>query len=152
VIDSRDAVDANAIRRRRECQECQKRFTTFETIEPTTMQVQKRDGSYEDYQQQKLVAGLESACRHTKVSRDQITLLAAKVTADVMQKQERVITTQELGTVVMGHLQALDPVAYVRFACVYKRLKNIGDVIKAIQSIQMNTDLDEENIHAAEKK
>jgi len=132
VIDSRDSVDANAIRRRRECQDCQKRFTTFETVE-LLMQVLKRDGRYEDFQQSKLVQGLEAACHHTKISRDQMNGLARKITGEIMQRQERVITTQELGEVLMDALRKLDPVAYIRFACVYRRFKDIDEVVREIK-------------------
>ena len=129
----------NAIRRRRECSECQKRFTTFETIE-LTVQVQKRDGRYEDFQQQKLIKGLEAACRHTTISREQAIAIASQITGDIMQSQMREISTTELGDVVMKHLQALDPIAYIRFACVYRRLKNIDELMEAIQAIKPKDD------------
>jgi len=132
VIDSRDSVDANVIRRRRECQDCQKRFTTFETVE-LSMQVLKRDGRYEDFKQAKLVQGLEAACHHTKISRDQVNVLAGNITGEIMQRQERVITTEKLGELVMDALRKLDPVAYIRFACVYRRFKDIDEVVREIK-------------------
>src|ERR1700730_5362062 len=118
VIDSREASELNAIRRRRECLECLRRFTTFETIE-LTMQVHKRDGRYEDFQQQKLINGIEAACRHTTISREQVTAIASEITADLIQSQIREIETKELGEIVMKPLQGRDPIAYIRFACVY---------------------------------
>lgn len=135
VIDSRDAPEMNAIRRRRECLGCQQRFTTFETIE-LSMQVHKRDGRYEDFQQQKLIKGLEAACRHTTISHDQVIALASQFTVELMQRQVREVTTQELGSMVMQRLQALDSIAYIRFACVYRRFKDIGELMEAIESIQ----------------
>ncbi len=135
VIDSRDAIEQNAIRRRRECLSCSKRFTTFETIE-LAIQVHKRDGRYEDFQQQKLINGLEAACRHTTISRDQVHALAAKITGEIMQRQTHEIDTTELGEIVMTHLQALDPIAYIRFACVYRRLKHIKELMETINLIQ----------------
>ncbi len=132
VIDSRDSLDANAIRRRRECQECQKRFTTFETVE-LSVQVHKKDGKFEDFEQAKLVQGLEAACRHTKISREQVKDLAAKVTGAVMERQERVIKSSDLGELVMGLLRDLDPVAYIRFACVYRRFKDIDEIVREIK-------------------
>lgn len=135
VIDSRDAPEMNAIRRRRECLLCNRRFTTFEIVE-LTMQVHKRDGRYEEFQQQKLINGLESACRHTKVSREQVIALASQITGDLMQRQVREISTKELGEIVMKHLQGLDPIAYIRFACVYRRFKDINELMEAIKSIQ----------------
>lgn len=135
VIDSRDSLEANAIRRRRECLKCLNRFTTFETME-LTIQVHKRDGRYEDFLQQKLINGLEAACRHTKISRDQVIAVAAQITGDIMQRQLREISTKELGEMVMKHLLALDAIAYIRFACVYRRFQDIGELVEAIKSIQ----------------
>jgi len=135
VTDSRESSDINAIRRRRECLSCQRRFTTFETVE-LTLQVLKRDGRYEDFQQQKLIRGIEAACSHTKVSHEQVVALAAKITAELMQQQLHEITTKDLGEVVMQHLQDLDSVAYIRFACVYHRFQRIDDLRDAINFIE----------------
>lgn len=134
VTDSREALELNAIRRRRECQKCSKRFTTFETVEPT-LQVLKRDGRYEEFQQQKLILGLDLACRHTTISPDQVIALASKINSELMQSQLREISTKEIGEMVMKHLQALDPIAYIRFACVYRRFKEIKELMDAIQGI-----------------
>src|ERR1700733_11819230 len=109
VTDSRDAPEGNAIRRRRECLNCLRRFTTFETIE-LTLQVHKRDGRYEDFQQQKLINGLQSACRHTTISHDQVIMIASKITGELIQRGVQEITTTEIGNMVMQHLQALDPI------------------------------------------
>jgi transcriptional repressor NrdR len=135
VIDSREASEMNAIRRRRECLECLRRFTTFETVE-LTVQVHKRDGRYEDFQQQKLISGLDAACRHTTISRDQVIAIAAKVSEDLMQRQVHVISTKELGELVMAQLNELDEIAYIRFACVYRRFKDIEELMQAIKTIQ----------------
>lgn len=97
------------------------------------MQVLKRDGRYEDFLQVKLVQGLQAACHHTKISRDQVNSLAGRITGEIMQRQERVITTQELGELVMDALRILDPVAYIRFACVYRRFKDIDEVVREIK-------------------
>lgn len=140
VIDSRDAPEMNAIRRRRECLECLRRFTTFETIE-LTVQVHKRDGRYEDFQQQKLIKGLDAACRHTTVSHDQVIALAAQITGDLLQRQIREISTTELGEIVMKQLQALDPIAFIRFACVYRRFRKVDELVDAIQSIKAKDDI-----------
>ncbi|HEX4839384.1 MAG TPA: transcriptional regulator NrdR [Rhabdochlamydiaceae bacterium] len=134
VTDSRNAVDQNAIRRRRECLECQKRFTTFETVD-LTIQVHKRDGRYEDFQQDKLIKGLDAACRHTRISHDQVRALAAQITADLMERQVREIETTELGELVMNHLKELDTIAFIRFACVYRRFKDMDELMDEIQSI-----------------
>lgn len=135
VTDSRIASEVNAIRRRRECLGCGQRFTTFETIE-LSIQVHKRDDRYEDFQQKKLVSGLEAACRHTRISRDQVVSLASEITSELMQRQVRTIETMEIGEMVMKNLRALDPVAYIRFACEYRRFKEIDEFIKALESIE----------------
>ncbi len=135
VVDSREASDMNAIKRRRECLECLRRFTTFETIE-LSVQVQKRDGRYENFQQQKLINGLEAACRHTTISYDQVIAIASQVADEFLSRRLQEVTTTELGDIVMEKLQALDPIAYIRFACVYRRLKRIDELMDAIQSIE----------------
>lgn len=139
VIDSRDTPEMNAIKRRRECLNCSKRFTTFETIE-LTVQVKKRDGTYEDFQQQKLINGIEVACRHTKISHDQAIGLALKMTDELMQGHIQEISTKKLGEMVMKELQILDPIAYIRFACVYQRFKDLNELEEAIKTIQSKDD------------
>lgn len=134
VTDSRNVTDTNAVRRRRECLSCNRRFTTFETID-LTIQVLKRDGRYEDFQQEKLIRGLDAACRHTRISHDQVRALAYKITADLMERQMREVSTTELGEVVMRHLQNFDTIAYIRFACVYRRFKDVDQLKDAIENI-----------------
>ena len=134
VTDSRDAGEVNAVRRRRECCQCLRRFTTFETID-LSMQVKKRDGTYEDFQQEKLINGMDAACRHTLISHDQVRDLASQIKSDLMAKGIREISSSQLGEVVMQYLQQTDVVAYIRFACVYKRFKDIRELVEAIQSI-----------------
>lgn len=140
VTDSRNAVEQNAIRRRRECLECQKRFTTFETVD-LTIQVHKRDGRYEDFQQDKLIRGLDAACRHTRISHDQVRTLAAQITADLMERQVREIETTELGELVVNHLKGLDTIAFIRFACVYRRFKDMDELMDEIQSISVEEEV-----------
>lgn len=135
VTDSRDAAEMNAIRRRRECLQCSKRFTTFETVE-LIVQVKKRDGTYEDFQQKKLLKGIAAACHHTKISNDQVISLASQITNELMHAQVQEISTTQLGEMVMKHLQSLDPIAYIRFACVYRRFKVLGELEEAIKTIQ----------------
>jgi len=134
VTDSRDASEVNAIRRRRECCQCMKRFTTFETVD-LSLQIKKRDGTYEDFSQEKLIHGMDAACRHTLISHDQVRSLAYKIKADLMTRGVREIRSHELGEIVMKLLQQTDVVAYIRFACVYKRFKDIRELVEAIQLI-----------------
>jgi transcriptional repressor NrdR len=151
VTDSRNAVEQNAIRRRRECLNCQKRFTTFETLD-LTIQVHKRDGRYEDFQQDKLIRGLDAACQHTRISRDQVLTLASQITADLMERQVREIDTMELGEIVMKHLKELDTIAYIRFACVYRRFKVMDELMDEIQSIAIEEEeLTKEGSNATQK-
>jgi len=145
VTDSRDAVEFNAIRRRRECAHCMKRFTTFETID-LSLQVKKRDGTYEDFSQDKLTHGMDAACRHTRVSHDQVRAVAYKIKSDLMANGSREISSRELGDIVMRQLKETDVVAYIRFACVYKRFKDIRELLEAIQELEQG-----EMIHATEK-
>lgn len=134
VTDSREAADTNAIRRRRECLGCEKRFTTFETIE-LTVQVHKRDGRWEEFQQQKLIKGIAAACSRTQVNHEQVIGVAVAITDEVMQMQGKEITTEEIGELVMKHLKALNLIAYIRFACVYRRFQEISELLNAINGI-----------------
>lgn len=137
VTDSRDAPEMNAIKRRRECLGCSKRFTTYETVE-LLVQVKKRDGTYEDFRKEKLINGIEAACRHTKVSHDQVIALASRITNELMQLQE--VSTTRLGEIVMKQLRELDLIAYIRFACVYKRFKHLDELEEAIKTLQSKDD------------
>jgi len=111
-----------------------KRFTTFETVD-LSLQIKKRDGTYEDFSQEKLIHGMDAACRHTLISHDQVRSLAYKIKADLMTRGVREIRSHELGEIVMKLLQQTDVVAYIRFACVYKRFKDIRELVEAIQLI-----------------
>lgn len=135
VTDTRNAAETNAIRRRRECLNCQRRFTTFETVD-LTIQVHKRDGRYEDFQQEKLINGLDAACRHTRVSHEQVRALAYQITTELMERQVHEIETTELGEIVMRHLQALDKMAYIRFACVYHHFQRVDELKNAIEHVE----------------
>lgn len=143
VTDSRNADQTNAIRRRRECLQCLRRFTTFETVD-LTIQVHKRDGSYEDFDQEKLLKGLGSACLHTRISRQQIREIVSKITAELIERQVREIEATELGEIAMRHLRHLDTVAYIRFACVYRRFKDVDELKIALENIEEPVNASEE--------
>ena len=138
VTDSRNSIETNAVRRRRECLSCFKRFTTFESVD-LTLQVRKRDGKYEDFSQEKLIKGIDMACRHTSVSHQQVRTIASKITADLMERQLKEVDTTELGEIVMKHLHELDQIAYIRFACVYKRFKRVDELKDALQHFSIET-------------
>ena len=134
VTDSRNQHESNSVKRRRECLECGKRFTTFESVD-LTIQVKKRDGSFQEFALEKLVKGLDSACRHTKISHDQVLAIASDVAMDLMASGVREINTLKLGEIVMKKLAKLDPIAYVRFACVYRRFQDMDQLKKALQDV-----------------
>lgn len=155
VTDSRNAIEMNAIKRRRECLKCQKRFTTFEHVD-LTIQIKKRDGTYEDFLQEKLIKGLSAACRYTKVSHDQVRTLVDQITQDLVERQVQQIDSKSLGEIVMKHLKNIDMIAYIRFACVYKRFKDIQELIETIQKISPQGEdtsllIKEENYAAEER-
>lgn len=131
VTDSRNQPESNAIRRRRHCLGCDKRFTTFETVD-LTLQVKKRDGSYQEFSLEKLIQGLDAACRHTRVSHDQLVSLASDIAGELMGRGLRELNTILIGEMVMDRLKKLDPVAYVRFACVYRRFKDKDELMNAL--------------------
>lgn len=132
VTDSRNATDTNAVRRRRECQACMRRFTTFETVD-LTIQVRKRDGRYEDFFQDKLIKGLDAACRHTRISHQAVRAIADKITAELLERQVREVDTTEIGKMAIDHLKELDTIAYIRFACVYQRFTDVGELRELIK-------------------
>ena len=133
VTDSRLHADSNAIRRRRECLGCERRFTTFETVD-LTLQVKKRNGQYQDFSKEKLVSGLDAACRHTRVSHDQVLALTSELIQEILEKGLREIDTITIGEIVMDKLKILDTVAYIRFACVYRRFKDKDELMHAIDA------------------
>jgi transcriptional repressor NrdR len=132
VTDSRNASESNAIRRRRECLACLKRFTTFETVD-LLIQVRKRDGRYEEFSVEKLIRGLDAACRHTRISHGQVLAIASEVTQEIIERQTKEIDTLTIGKIVMERLKNLDTIAYIRFACVYRRFKDKDELMHAIE-------------------
>ncbi len=134
VTDSRNASEANAIRRRRQCLGCSRRFTTFESLE-LSLQVHKKDGRYEDFQEQKLFNGLTSACRHSRISREQARALTSQITAELVEGSAREVSTEKIGEIVMNHLKRIDDIAYIRFACVYRRFKDIDELVEVIATL-----------------
>ena len=131
VTDSRNQTDSNSVRRRRECLQCEKRFTTFESVD-LTIQVRKRDGSFQEFKLEKLINGLDSACRHTRISHDQVIAIASDVAMEIMASGVREIDTLKIGDIVMKRLSNLDAIAYVRFACVYRRFKDKNELMNVL--------------------
>ncbi len=133
VIDSRLAKEGDIIRRRRECDQCLKRFTTYERVEETLPLVVKKDGRREPFDRNKLVNGLLKACEKRPVSMDQIQKTVDRIEAHLIEKSEKEIPSSVLGEEVMNELKSLDDVAYVRFASVYRSFKDIGEFVDLIK-------------------
>ncbi len=130
VVDSRSTEDGTAIRRRRECLKCGKRFTTYEKIESVPIVVIKKDGSRQTYDREKLQRGIMNACASRPVSMDTVDGILDKIESTVHNSLEREVSSQKIGEMVMDELRKIDEVAYVRFASVYKQFKDI-DTFKA---------------------
>jgi transcriptional repressor NrdR len=135
VVDSRTTKEGEAIRRRRECLECGKRFTTYEYIEKVPLMVIKKDGRREPYSRVKLLKGLVTACEKRPVSRDQLEELIDDVEKATFGKFKHEILSADLGNEVMDRLHSLDQVAYVRFASVYRQFKDVNEFMSEIKNI-----------------
>ena len=135
VVDSRTTKEGAAIRRRRECLKCGKRFTTYEYIEKAPLMVIKKDGRREAYDRGKLLTGLIKACEKRPVSRDQLEKLVEEVEGASFGRLKHEIQSGELGKEIIDRLQALDEVAYVRFASVYRQFKDINQFLDEIKGI-----------------
>jgi len=133
VVDSRTTKEGEAIRRRRECLECGKRFTTYEYIERAPLVVVKKDGQREQYSREKLLGGLLKACEKRPVSREQIEKLIDEVEGVIFGRFKTEVKSDELGNEVIDRLHALDEVAYVRFASVYRQFKDINQFMKELK-------------------
>ena len=142
VVDSRTTKESEAIRRRRECLKCGKRFTTYEYIERVPLMVIKKDGRREPYSREKLLTGLLKACEKRPVSRDQLERLIDDVESATFGKFKHEIRSTELGKEVIERLQALDEVAYVRFASVYRQFRDVSQFMSEIKNILEEKDED----------
>ncbi len=136
VIDSRLSKEGTSIRRRRECLACEYRFTTYETIERHESLAVKRDGRRETFDRQKLLSSFIKACQKRPIPLERIEEATALVIQDFEATQQREISTQLIGKKVMEQLRKIDPVAYVRYASVYRRFEEIGEFIEEIRNYQ----------------
>ncbi|HBF2208498.1 transcriptional regulator NrdR [Clostridioides difficile] len=134
VIDSRH-TDLKSIRRRRECESCKKRFTTYEKIETTPLMVIKKDNSREYFDREKIKYGLLKACEKRPVSIDEIESIVVHIENEINKCFIEEIETKEIGEMVMDKLKELDEVAYVRFASVYRQFKDINTFVNELKSI-----------------
>jgi transcriptional repressor NrdR len=132
VIDSRASAAANVTRRRRECEKCDRRFTTYERVEEVLPLIVKKDGRRETFDRQKVVAGLGRACDKRAVTLEAIEAIVDTIERDLIDTGERELSTQIVGEKIMGHLKNLDEVAYVRFASVYRSFRTIDEFMSEL--------------------
>ncbi|MEE1242830.1 transcriptional regulator NrdR [Frisingicoccus sp.] len=135
VIDSRPAEDGNSIRRRRQCNGCQKRFTTYEKVETIPLIVIKKDNNREPYDRQKIESGILRSCHKRPISADQINRLVDEIETEIFNREEREISAEVIGEIVMNRLKSVDAVAYVRFASVYREFKDVNTFMDEIKKI-----------------
>ena len=135
VIDSRPADENNSIRRRRVCDECSRRFTTYEKVETIPLIVIKKDDNRETYDRSKIEAGVLRACHKRPVSANQITKLVDDVETEIFNRGEKEIPSRVIGELVMDRLKNLDAVAYVRFASVYREFKDINTFMDELKKV-----------------
>ena len=126
VIDSRPAEDGSCIRRRRSCDICGKRFTTYEKVETIPLIIIKKDDNREPYDRSKIERGIVRSCHKRPVSYDQIVSTVEEIEAEIFNKEEKEISSNEIGEIVMDKIKELDQVAYVRFASVYREFKDVN--------------------------
>ena len=138
VVDSRESKEGDAIRRRRECLECGRRFTSYERIDEIPYMVVKKDGRRERFERQKLVAGLLKACEKRPVRIAALEAIADRIEALLQDKPEREMTTEDIGAVVMRELKSLDKVAFVRFASVYRNFRDLDEFKDELNELLRN--------------
>lgn len=135
VVDSRESREGDVIRRRRECLECGRRFTSYERVDEVPYMVIKKDGRRERFERQKLIAGLLKACEKRPVTVSALEAIADRVEATLQDRPEKEISTDEIGTSLMLELKLLDKVAYVRFASVYRDFRDIGEFMAELKDL-----------------
>jgi transcriptional repressor NrdR len=136
VIDSRSSDRGRTIRRRRECNACARRFTTYERLEDTVkLSVVKKDGSRVPYAREKLIIGLERACYKRPVSAESLSRAIEEIEDELFKTFEKEVESAQIGQIVSQHLKSLDQVAYVRFASVYKQFQDIGELLDEVKDV-----------------
>ena len=135
VLDSRATEEGASIRRRRECMKCSRRFTTYERLDEIPFMVVKKDGRREPFNRNKILNGVLRACEKRPISIDEIELMIDQIEREVRNNTEREISSEQIGELVMDRLKALDEVAYVRFASVYRQFKDINSYLNELQQL-----------------
>jgi transcriptional repressor NrdR len=140
VVDSRESREGEVIRRRRECLECGRRFTSYERVDEIPYMVVKKDGRRERFDRQKLIAGLLKACEKRPVRVNALEAVADRVESALQERPDKEISTTEIGQHVMQELRQLDKVAYVRFASVYRHFRDIGEFMTELEDLIKSKD------------
>ena len=135
VVDSRETSEGAAIRRRRECLNCGRRFTTYEYVEKTALMVIKKDGRREAFNREKIYNGLLKACQKRPISMDKLEKLISEVEMEIQKKFDQEVDSKHIGELVVEKLAAVDDVAYVRFASVYRQFKDINQFMRELRGI-----------------
>ena len=135
VIDSRPADDGTVIRRRRSCDACSKRFTTYEKVETIPLIIIKKDNNREQYDRSKIEGGVLRACYKRPVPTEKVQKTIDAIETDIFNREEKEISSSVIGEIVMDHLKELDPVAYVRFASVYREFKDVNTFMSELKKI-----------------
>lgn len=135
VVDSRLSGEGSSIRRRRECEKCQRRFTTYEHIEEAPLMVVKKDSRREIFDRKKLLTGFLTACGKRPISMKQLEELVDKIEYTLQKDFEKEVTSKEIGELAMKQLQQLDDIAYVRFASVYRQFKDVNQFLKELKGL-----------------
>jgi len=135
VVDSRATQEEAAVRRRRECLKCGKRFTTYEYVEEVSLMVMKKDSRRESFDRKKILAGIIKACEKRPVSLEKMEEIATWVERAIQKKSDREVSSSKIGELVMQKLKTLDDVAYVRFASVYRQFKDVGQFMVELKDI-----------------
>jgi transcriptional repressor NrdR len=140
VVDSRESGEGDIIRRRRECEDCGKRFTTYERLEEVLPLVIKKDNRREPFDRNKIISGIQKACEKRPISVETIETVVSKIGRELQESGEKEIQSTEIGTKVMQYLHELDEVAYVRFASVYRSFKDISEFMDELQTLLKSPD------------
>ena len=135
MLDSRAVREGAAIRRRRKCLKCGYRFTTYEEVVKNKLRVAKRDGRHEELSKQKLFSGIERACEKRQISIEELDILTDSIIAELEATYDREVPSMEIGKLVMRHLEGLDEVAYVRFASVYRRFRDVNQFLSEVETL-----------------
>jgi transcriptional repressor NrdR len=136
VVDSRTSPESGAVRRRRECEKCAKRFTTYEQLESVDIVVMKKDGRREPFSREKVMKGMLRACEKRPIPRERIERAVAEIESALRQSNKSEIPSKRIGQLVMDQLQQIDEVAYVRFASVYRRFKDPKEFTEEIERLR----------------